>query len=283
MTAEAVEAAASPLLIAVAPNGARKTKQDHPALPITPTELAETARAALDAGAAMIHLHVRDDEERHSLDVERYRDATTAVRQAVGPDMIIQVTSEAAGVFGSAEQMAMVRALTPQAVSLAVREIMPDAEAEAEGAAFLAWMAQEQIRPQYILYSAEDVTRLFELRRRGIVPDERPFLLFVLGRYTAGQRSQPADLLPFLTAAEGQHCDWAICAFGPLEGASALTAAALGGHVRVGFENNLFLADGTVAPDNAALVRQVAESAALMGRRAMSPAEARRHFAVERR
>ena len=282
MTAEAVEAAASPLLIAVAPNGARKTKQDHPALPITPDELAETARAALEAGAAMIHLHVRDDEERHSLDVERYRDAIAAVRQAVGPDMIIQVTSEAAGVFGSAEQMAMVRALTPQAVSLAVREIVPDAEAETEGAAFLAWMAQEQIRPQYILYSAEDVTRLFELRRRGIVPDERPFLLFVLGRYTAGQRSQPVDLLPFLTAAEGQPCDWAICAFGPLEGASALTAAALGGHVRVGFENNLFLADGTVAPDNAALVRQVAGSAALMGRRTMSPAEARRHFAVER-
>ena len=282
MTAEAVEAAASPLLIAVAPNGARKTKLDHPALPISPDELAETASAALDAGAAMIHLHVRDDEERHSLDVERYRDAIAAVRQAVGPDMIIQVTSEAAGIFGSAEQMAMVRGLTPQAVSLAVREIVPDAEAEAEGAAFLAWMAQEQIRPQYILYSAEDVTRLFELRRRGIVPDERPFLLFVLGRYTAGQRSQPADLLPFLAAAEEQPCDWAICAFGPLEGASALTAAALGGHVRVGFENNLFLADGTVAPDNAALVRQVAESAALMGRRAMSPAEARRHFAVER-
>ncbi len=282
MTREAADAAPPPLLIAVAPNGARKTKQDHPTLPISPDELAETARAALDAGAAMIHLHVRDDEERHSLDVERYREATAAVRQAVGPDMIIQVTSEAAGVFGRDAQMAMVRALTPQAVSLAVREIMPDEAAESEGAAFLAWMAQEQIRPQYILYSAEDVSRLFELRRRGIVPDEHPFLLFVLGRYTAGQRSQPSDLLPFLAAAEGQPCDWAICAFGPLEGASALTAAALGGHVRVGFENNLYLADGSVAPDNAALVRQVAEGAPAMGRRTMSPAEARRYFAIER-
>ncbi len=282
MTVEQAEAATAPLLIAVAPNGARKTKQDHPTLPISPNELAETAEAALDAGAAMIHLHVRDAEERHSLDVDRYRDAIAAVRQAVGPDMIIQVTSEAAGVFGREEQMAMVRGLTPQAVSLAVREIVPDEAAEAEGAAFLTWMAQEQIRPQYILYSAEDVTRLFELRRRGIVPDERPFLLFVLGRYTAGQRSQPADLLPFLAAAEGQPCDWAICAFGPLEGASALTAAALGGHVRVGFENNLYLADGSVAPDNAALVRQVAEGAPAMGRRAMTPAEARRYFAIER-
>ncbi len=271
-----------PLLIAVAPNGARKTKKDHPALPISPAELAETARSALAAGAAMIHLHVRDEEERHSLDVERYRVAVADVRQAVGPDMIIQVTSEAAGVFQAPEQMAMVRELKPQAVSLAIREILPDAAAEAEGADFLAWMARERIRPQYILYAAEDVTRFLALRQRGIVPDERPFLLFVLGRYTAGQRSHPSDLLPFLAAAGDSACEWAICAFGPQEGASALTAAALGGHVRVGFENNLYLANGSLAPDNTALVRQVAEAAPLMGRTVMTAAHARQHFQVER-
>ncbi len=273
---------APPLLIAVAPNSARKTKKDHPAVPITPDELAETARSALEAGAAMIHLHVRDDEERHSLDVERYRAAIAAVRQAVGPDMIVQVTSEAAGVFEAPEQMAMVQELKPQAVSLAIREILPDAAAEAEGAAFLAWMARERIRPQYILYSAEDVTRFFALHRRGLVPDEQPFLLFVLGRYTAGQRSHPRDLLPFLAAAVESACEWAICAFGRLEGASALTAAALGGHVRVGFENNLYLADGSLAPDNTALVRQVAVGAPAVGRSVMTAAAARRHFAVER-
>ena len=83
-----------PVFLAVAPNGARKTKADHPALPITPAELAATAAACAEAGAAMIHLHVRDADQRHSLDVEAYRAAIAAVRSAVGEDLVIQATSE---------------------------------------------------------------------------------------------------------------------------------------------------------------------------------------------
>ena len=82
-----------------APNGARKTKADHPALPITPKELAATASDCLDAGASMIHLHVRDAQGRHSLDAELYRTAMSAIRRAVGDQLVIQVTSEAAGVY----------------------------------------------------------------------------------------------------------------------------------------------------------------------------------------
>jgi len=87
----------------------------------------------------------------------------------------------------------------------------------------------------------------------------------VLGRYTKGQISAPADLLPFLVAGGLGH-SWGLCAFGRRETACAVLAAALGGHPRVGFENNLHLPDGTEAPDNAALVAAVAAGAAAIGR-----------------
>lgn len=264
----------APLILAVAPNGARKTKADHGAMPIAPEEIASTAAACAEAGASMIHLHVRDSQGRHSLDVEAYRAAIDAVRREVGRGLVIQVTSEAVGVYTPDQQMAMVRALRPEAVSLAIREITPDAAHEAAAAEFLAWMRQESITPQYILYSAEDVARFESLVDRQVVPGEKQFVLFVLGRYTKDQRSSPADILPFLQALRRDHL-WAVCAFGPRETACALAAACLDGHARVGFENNLRLPDGSVAPDNAALVSAVARASNAVGRRPAKPDETR--------
>lgn len=262
------------LIVAVAPNGARKTKADHPALPVTTDEIAAAAAACREAGAAMIHLHVRDRDGAHLLDAEAYRRATEAIRREVGDDLVVQITTEAVGRYGPAEQMAVVRAVRPEAVSIAIREIVPDEAAEPAAAEFLAWLARERVMPQYILYSAEDLERFRGLRRRGLIPGERPFALFVLGRYARGQRSLPADLLPFVNPLP-VDIDWAICAFGPWENACALAAAALGGHVRVGFENNTQLADGRTAPDNAALVAQVAAGAALLGRKLADAAATR--------
>ncbi len=269
----------APVILAVAPNGARKTQADHPALPITPEEIAATAAACQAAGAAMIHLHVRDEEGRHSLDADAYRTAIAAVRKAVGEDMIVQVTSEAVGVYSPEQQMAMVRDLRPEAVSLAVREIVPDAAAEPAAADFLAWLRAEGILPQYILYSAEDLARFDDLIARGIVPGGRQLVLFVLGRYTKNQTSEPRDLMPFLNANGRDHL-WSVCAFGPRETACAVAAAALGGHARVGFENNLHLPDGTRAPDNPALVAAVARGLEAIGRRPASALEAREMMAA---
>mgnify|MGYP003125436065 CR=1 FL=1 len=91
----------TPFLIASAPNGARKTKADLPSIPITPAELAQEAANCKAVGAAMMHLHVRDDDQRHSIDVGRYREMLTEVRASVGDDMLHQVTSEAVGMYGS--------------------------------------------------------------------------------------------------------------------------------------------------------------------------------------
>ena len=258
------------VVVAVAPNGARKTRKDHPALPITPQELADCAAACRDAGASMLHLHVRNAAGGHSLAPGDYRPAVEAVRQAVGRSLVLQLTSEAVGIYAPAEQQAMVRELRPEAVSLALREILPDAASEPAGAAFLAWAHREEIVAQFILYSPDDVDRYGELRRRGLIPEGRHWVLFVLGRYTAGQRSSLADLLPMLAAWRtlgeiAVDVPWATCAFGPREIECSLGAAALGGHVRIGFENNLLLPDGRAARDNAELIACFAELAGRLG------------------
>ncbi len=254
-----------PLVLAVAPNGAYKTKQDHPALPMSPAELADTAVRCLDAGAAMIHLHVRDADGGHSLDPDAYRAAIAAIHAQVGDQLVIQITSEAGKRFAPPAQMAAVRAVKPEAVSLAVSELVPDAPSETEAGAFFHWLAQEHIVPQYILYSDQDLLRYQDLIRRDVIPGTPHWLLFVLGRYTAGQVSDPKALLPFLT----HHDDtvpWAMCAFGHLEHACGVCAATLGGHVRLGFENNLLLPDHSTAPDNAALIHHMRDAATTLGR-----------------
>lgn len=271
-------AAWDPLIVAVAPNGARLTKADHPAIPITPDELARTAAECIEAGAAMIHLHVRDKDQRHTLDADAYKAAIAAIRREVGQRIVIQVTSEAVGIYRPDEQMAMVRAVKPEAVSLAVREIVPDAAGEKTAADFLAWVAKENICPQYILYSDADVRRFADLRARGIVPGVRPFVLYVLGRYTKGQVSAPTDLLPFLAAQDDASVPWGMCAFGARENACAVASAALGGHVRVGFENNRLLPDGATAPTNAASVALVVAAARAMGRPTADADGARAHL-----
>ncbi len=268
---------ADPLILIVAPNGAYKQATDHPALPLTPAALADTAKRCLDAGAGMLHLHIRDADGRHSLDVEGYREAVRVVRAAVGDAMVLQVTSEAAKVYRAAEQIAMVRALRPEAVSVGLREV-DQPEIGTEGlAGFFGHLAREHVMTQVILYDAADLRRWHGLRAEGTVPDAPWFLLFVLGRYSVTQTSDPRDLLPFLQAHDGAE-PWAMCAFGPSENACVAAAAAFGGHARVGFENNLRLRDGRVAPDNAALVAQAAEVAAALGRPLASATQIRERF-----
>ena len=266
-----------PLLITVAPNGAYKQRPDHPALPISTAELGQTAKLCLDAGAAMIHMHIRDAEGRHSLDVQGYRDAQQAVKAAVGDELIIQVTSEAARVYKAPEQIAMVTALKPEAVSVGLREVDQPEIGEAGLAQFFGWLTKERVMTQVIVYDVADLQRWQALRAKGVIPDAPWSLLFVLGRYSVGQTSEAKDLLPFVMAHTGQE-PWSMCAFGAGEHACATTAVALGGHARVGFENNLLLNNGQVAPDNAALVRQIADSARVLGRSLCTAQQAREAF-----
>jgi uncharacterized protein (DUF849 family) len=249
-----------PVSIAVAPNGGRRTKADHPAVPMTPEELARTAVECLDAGACMIHVHVRNAEGRHLLDADAYAQATAAIREAVGERLVIQITSEALGIYKPEEQMAVTRAVRPEAVSLALRELAPDEASEQAFAEFLTWLHRERVAPQIILYSPEEAIRLAELQKRGMIPFENLPVLYVLGRYTVSQTSRPADLLPFIAPEMPVFPDWMTCAFGRYETACVTAAALLGGNVRVGFENNVDLPNGERAGSNAELVGQTAKA-----------------------
>lgn len=263
-----------PLIVCVAPNGARKNKSDHASIPITPDELAIEAENCMKVGVSMIHLHVRDEHGRHSIDPDLYRAAIATIRRRVGDGLIIQTTTEAVGIYSPAEQMAAVRDLKPEAVSLGLRELCPEG-GEDIASEFFKWVLDNGIAPQYILYSVEDIERFIELHGRGVIPDKRPHLLLVLGRYSQNLTSEPEDLLPMITALESFVADWAVCAFGPKEADCAALAARRGGHCRLGFENNMSLPDGSIASDNAALIKNFAKQMSDLGRNLATTTEAR--------
>lgn len=267
----------SPVIMTVAPNGARKTQQDHPMLPISPPELADEAEACLNEGAAMIHFHVRDDQQGHTLDVTKYREAIAAIRDKIGDALVIQATTEAVGIDAPQQQMDMVIELKPDAASLAIKELVPDGQ-EQQAKEFFNEMRTLKIMPQFIPYSPEDIQRFEALESEGIISFENPYLILVLGRYTSNQTSHPHDLIPFLNHLKPDRI-WATCTFGPLEHAAASAALAMGGHVRVGFENNMFLKTGERAGRNADLIRQVCEVAEAIGRPVATAEDVRKLFA----
>lgn len=262
------------VLLAVAPNGARKSQRDHPRLPITPAELAQCAADCVAAGASMLHLHVRDPAGRHSLDPADYRPAIDAIRARVGDALLLQLTTESGGRYAAREQMASAEALAPEALSIAIRELFADAALHAEVAAFLLRLAARGALVQYIVYSADDVARCVRLQAEGAIPQAAPQLLFVLGAYSQGRAGRPADLLPMLAALPAGW-PWSACAFGASELRCVVAAALLGGHVRVGFENNLQLPSGAIAADNAALIGVTRDALRGLGMRQSTFAEAR--------
>lgn len=246
------------IVLAIGPNGSRRGKADHPALPLTRDEIVREAPAWRDAGASMLHLHIRDAEGRHSLDPATYKDMLAALRAEIGRDMVLQITTESGGIFGREVQMATVREVKPEAVSIAMREIAPEDSQKGEFAELLSWMHDEAIAPQIILYDRADLMRLVGLAREGTIDGSRLSVLYVLGRYSEDQTSKPIELLSFLGTNGLPFRDWMVCAFGPNESRCAALAALLGGHIRVGFENNLHLPDGRIAPDNTAVIHATA-------------------------
>jgi uncharacterized protein (DUF849 family) len=243
------------LTIMLAPNGARKGHADHPNLPVSIDEVAREAAQCPPAGVQAIHVHVRDEQGRHSIDADRYIAATEAIRRSAGAELIVQMTTEAVGQFSPPQQIAAVRAVRPEAVSIAVKELVPDPSAEAAASELYRWAHQNRIAVQHIVYVPGEFDHLLELIARGVIPGKRHSVIFPLGRYVAGQESNPAELIPFLARVVGnggpERFDWWVCAFGAAETTSLVAAAALGGHCRIGFENSFINADGSRAGNNA--------------------------------
>lgn len=233
----------------VAPNGARRGAADHPALPVTLEDTLSTAQACYHAGAQALHLHVRDAEGRHSLDAGRYREALTEMARLL-PDMAVQITTEAAGRFSVAEQLACLEAVRPAWASVALRELAREPDLARR---FYAVAAEAGTRLQHIVFGPEDVPLLHRFQADGSLAKGPVEVILVLGRYTDGLPSDPARVGPFAEHLP-QGTRWMLCAFGPPEHACLAQAARLGGTCRVGFENSLSAPDGQPWPDNAASV-----------------------------
>lgn len=267
-----------PFIVMSAPNGARRGKADHPSIPLSPGELAENAKEILDSGASILHMHVRDESGQHTLDSGRYRDAISAVRDQVGNELVIQLTTEACGIYSAEQQMAVVKELQPEAVSIALRELVPNRDDISDADRFFEWLKSNDVMPQYILYSQDEVKWFEDLRRRGIFHDELPFVLFVLGRYGTSDYGDPGNIENYVQALGDERIPWAVCCFGPKEDKASQYAAVAGGHSRVGFENNMLMPDGSEASDNAALVSLAAGHATPAGRQIATADQVRALF-----
>ncbi len=251
-----------PVKITAAPNGARRMPMHHPALPITLSQICDTARACHTAGADALHLHIRDDAGLHTLDPERYRDTLAALQDTV-PMLDVQITTEAAGLFDVATQLNTLRSLRPAAASISVREIMRTPPLAPE---VYATAAEANTLVQHILYDLNDLKTLRGLLDRGTIPSQMRDILIVLGQYTPARDATIAELIPWQAALGDDFPNWTVCAFGPQEHAVACAALAAGRDVRIGFENNLHRPDHTPARDNAENIARTVAAAKALGR-----------------
>lgn len=273
---------AQPVIVCVAPNGARKSKREHPMLPLSADEIALEASACMEAGASMLHLHVRDERGGHSLDGTLYAKAIDAVRRRCGAGLLIQCTTEAAGCYDWASQFQAIRDIRHDYLSISLREAAgghgespqrPGAthrdpprartppracppEEERRLDEVFDYLQRTGIAVQLILYDADDLPRLRLVLER--FPDHALSVLYVLGGHGETREPAPRDLDPRIESAD-HRLPWMVCAFGRREHDCMSRAATLGGHVRVGFENSLLRADGTAFDRNAESVRLLVE------------------------
>ena len=245
-----------PLIIAVAPNGARHSKADIQQLPITPRELAYTAERCVNQGATMIHLHVRDADQKHTLEPEFYRPAIAAVSEAVKDRMLIQVTTEAAGVYKAHEQIGLTLQLMPDFVSIGLREYISKDSDYSDFSDFIRTLYEADTLIQYILYDQNDYRLYQRLIAGKVIPTDRHSLLIVIGRYLQTEPSV-SDLSEYdaLLSAEP---DSMVCTFGSQSPDILHRCAAQGLHIRLGFENSRRMSNHSDANFNDQLVADFA-------------------------
>ena len=254
-----------PFFLGVTPSGPASSKREHARMPLASEEIALTAAACADAGAALMRLHLRDRNGLPTLDPESVRNALGVVRAAAGRGMVAQVAARAGELFSTQDIANVTRDVRPDSVAFWFGEILADEKTLSEVARFLAWVARERIIPHYVLADAAEIGRYLSLRERGAIPDA-PHLVEFAPPASAEEPVVPDGLLSMIDAHRKGDMSWTCRLAGAAENRAVMLAAALGGHGMVGFEGNLLLPDGSLAPDNAALVRVGAALAPAAGR-----------------
>ena len=240
--------------IMVAPNGARRTTSDHPAIPVKIDQIVSTAKACHAVGAGAMHFHVRDADQQHMLDAGLYKEALAELETAV-PNMHLQITTECVGRYSPEDMRALAYEVRPPGISIGIIELIPDGQPTREDIRLYKTLYEAGTRIQHICYFPEHLDIVRQLVNKAGLPEEDIWCLFTIGHYS-GRVSHPEMVNIFLDKLDQLSLspDWAICAFAEREQICLEQAVSLGGKVRVGFENSLFMPDGSIAEDNAARV-----------------------------
>lgn len=270
----------TPVILTCAITGAETTRERQPALPITPAEQAEAAAEAVKAGASIIHLHVREDDGKPSQRVERFKEAIDAIR-AAAPGVIIQIST--GGAIGeSIENRAKPLTLKPDMASLNLgtmnfgddvfmnhpRDIL----------ALAAKMHQSGVMPELEIYEVGMLENAFRLAKQGVLREPLHFQ-FVLG-VPGGMSGDPRNLMHLVSLLPSPDLHWGVAGIGRFQLPLAEQALEMGGHVRVGFEDNIFYNKGELAKSNAQLVERVSRIARESGREVATPAVARKLLGI---
>jgi 3-keto-5-aminohexanoate cleavage enzyme len=271
-------------LITVAPTGAETAKADVPALPTTVQELVETAVRCERAGAAMIHLHIRDAEHAPTLDVSLLAEAVTAVR---GSTSLVVQLSTGGSVHDPLEDRLKVLDAEPDSCSLTMGTTNFGDDVFLNPWPFVVELYQlsqdREVVPEFELFDLGHVAALHRLLDKFGPPfGGRVHCDLVMG-VPGGMPGTADALVAAVAALPPAVTSWSATGIGRSTLAVALAALAKGGHLRVGMEDTLTLARGVAVSHNDELVRRAAQLAELAQRPAMSTDEARDLLQVKAR
>lgn len=264
------------LIITACICGAEVTKEHNEAVPYTVEEIAREAKSAYDAGASMIHLHVREDDGTPTQSRERFEKCIHAIKRLC-PDVIIQPSTGGAVGMSNEERLAPVT-LRPEMATLDCGtcnfggdEIFVNTENMIKE--FAGMMDAYEIKPEIEVFDKGMIDMAVRLAKKGYIKTPMHFD-FVMG-VNGGISGEPRDLL-FMAESIPAGSTWTVAGVGKAEYPMITMGILMGGHVRVGFEDNVFLEKGVLAKSNGELVAKAVRIAKELGREIATPREARR-------
>ncbi len=272
----------SKLIITAAICGAEVTKEQNPAVPYTIEEIVREAKSAADAGAAVIHLHVREDDGTPTQSKDRYEEAIKAIREVL-PDIIILPSTGGATWMTAKERLqpvflkAEIATLDCGTCNFGGDEVFTNTMTMIEE--FATTMKEYGVKPECEVFEKGMIDTAILMAKKGLIdyPMHFNFVLGVPGAMTATPRD-----LAFMVGSIPPGSTWVATGIGRHEFTLAMAAIAMGGNVRVGFEDNLYLEKGVLAKSNGELVAKVVEMAKLVGREIATPAEAREMMGLKK-
>lgn len=270
------DVAGKPCILCCAITGSVPRKADNPAVPISVTEQVESSHAAVEAGASIIHAHVRNEDETPSSDPDRFAALKEGLEKHC-PGVVIQFST--GGRSGAGNARGGMLSLRPDMASLSVGSNNFPTRVYENPPDLVAWLAGEmtrfEITPEIEAFDLSHILQAIAMHDAGIVPGQL-YVQFVMGVKNA----MPADREVFdfyVKTMRERAPDAAWCAAGI--GANQVVvnewAIAAGGHTRAGLEDNVRLDRDTLAPSNAALIARAAEICAKYERPVASIAQAR--------